>query len=156
MKYKEYLEIKHWKDFRKKILSKRNSCQCCGSKKDIFNIHHRNYNNLFNETNKDVLVLCKKCHYKFHKRKKWKKWMRLGKDLHFTEAQNQDSAIYNVKSKIKRKCNRCGEYHSIFYKQYELIKRLVIICPNSKPRLQSIPFEENLDILTINGFLKKN
>jgi len=66
MPYKEYLQTFHWKEFRKKVL-KRYSCKCqlCGHGGEL-NVHHNNYAHRGEEDYKDVLLLCKICHSKFH------------------------------------------------------------------------------------------
>jgi len=66
MPYKEYLETKHWEITRKRILEKANyKCQLCSSKKNL-NVHHNTYKNRGQEKDEDLIVLCKKCHTKFH------------------------------------------------------------------------------------------
>ena len=79
---KNYYSSKHWKQFRDKYLKDFNVvCSVChrrrwtlykintkkhkkGDSKRLlnFNIHHLNYDNLYNETSKDVIPLCKFCH----------------------------------------------------------------------------------------------
>lgn len=64
--YKEYLESPHWKETRLKALDRAGyRCQLCCSKVDL-NVHHNTYKNLNNEDPKDLFVLCRKCHAKFH------------------------------------------------------------------------------------------
>ncbi len=64
--YNNYLLSKEWKDKRKQILKTRNQCQCCKSQK-ILQIHHLHYRNIFCEDlEKDLVVLCKKCHQLVH------------------------------------------------------------------------------------------
>lgn len=64
--YKEYLNSKHWKETRLKALDKAGyRCQLCSSNIDL-NVHHNTYDNLGNEDSKDLIVLCRKCHAKFH------------------------------------------------------------------------------------------
>ncbi len=72
--YEDYLKSDKWKEFRKSILElnysrkhkDKNYCEMCGWDFADFEleIHHINYNNLFNETMLDVHVLCKGCHIK--------------------------------------------------------------------------------------------
>lgn len=40
-------------------------CFRCGSRERL-NVHHKNYKNLGNETDKDLVVLCENCHKKLH------------------------------------------------------------------------------------------
>lgn len=63
--YQNYLESKWWISFRKWILCDNDNCKMCGSKEHL-NIHHLNYNNLYNETEHDVIVVCKSCHKSIH------------------------------------------------------------------------------------------
>ena len=66
--YTEYLQTKHWKDIRKKALIRANhKCRMCGSKEKL-QVHHNTYNNLGNERNEDLTVLCKECHEFLHDR----------------------------------------------------------------------------------------
>lgn len=64
--YNNYLLSKEWRDKRIKILQTRNCCECCKSQK-ILQIHHLHYRNIFCEDlDKDLVVLCKKCHKIVH------------------------------------------------------------------------------------------
>ena len=64
--YKEYLQTEHWQQTRKEALRRANyRCQLCGNRGKL-NIHHNNYENLYNEKDSDVIVLCGDCHEKFH------------------------------------------------------------------------------------------
>lgn len=69
--YKEYLLSDHWVEFSFYIKNKINSCQLCSSKTKL-QLHHNNYDCLYNEKESDVVVLCKKCHEKFHNIRKGK------------------------------------------------------------------------------------
>lgn len=64
--YQEYLSSDHWKETRLKALSiAGNRCQLCSSR-DNLNVHHNTYANKGNEDLKDLVVLCRECHAKFH------------------------------------------------------------------------------------------
>lgn len=64
--YKEYLNSPHWKEIRLKALARAgNRCQLCSST-DSLNVHHNTYRNRGNEDLKDLVVLCRNCHEKFH------------------------------------------------------------------------------------------
>ena len=69
MPYNEYLQTKHWKNVRTKILDKIHKCQLCSSKYNL-QIHHNTYENLGEERYEDLIVLCENCHNKFHDRNK--------------------------------------------------------------------------------------
>lgn len=63
--YKEYLQTEHWLTLSTKIKEDIGKCQLCGSTHRL-EVHHNNYDNLWNETSKDLIVLCHNCHSKFH------------------------------------------------------------------------------------------
>jgi len=63
--YKEYLKTKHWKSFKiwyYKNYSK--TCFCCNG--DGKELHHIRYDNLFRESEKDVVCVCRECHEEIH------------------------------------------------------------------------------------------
>ena len=67
--YKTYIQSEGWKavtKFLKRSMDYR--CQVCGQKGSEYtlHIHHNNYNNLGQESIKDLIVLCEECHQKFH------------------------------------------------------------------------------------------
>lgn len=65
--YSEYLKSEHWQKTRKRALSRaKYKCQLCGNKNEKLNVHHNTYENLGNEKNEDLIVLCESCHSKFH------------------------------------------------------------------------------------------
>ena len=65
-KYRAYLESEKWKSIRnKKISESGNRCQLC-NKSGLLNVHHRTYDNVFNEKMEDLIVLCRECHAHFH------------------------------------------------------------------------------------------
>ena len=64
--YKEYLKSDHWKAIRLKALDRAGyRCQLCSSKQHL-NVHHNTYVNRGHEDLKDLVVLCRECHKKFH------------------------------------------------------------------------------------------
>ena len=157
MDYKEYLKSKHWIEFRKKILKVRTRCQSCGESYARFNIHHKHYNSLGREKNEDVLVLCEECHHENHK-KRFNRYKRMGWMMDLKNKSKR--ARSGAKSKyeelrggtIKRICRRCGEEHFIYYKNYEKCGlRMLMFCPESKPRTEFLRVEKDLDIPTLEG-----
>jgi len=64
--YHEYLQSKQWK-VRSNQARKRAGyrCQLCNSKKSL-EVHHRTYERIGFESQDDLIVLCNKCHEKFH------------------------------------------------------------------------------------------
>lgn len=147
MRYRDYLQSKHWLDFRKEILKVRNRCQRCGTKSSL-NLHHKHYRCLGKEKNEDIIVLCELCHDSYHKKRKWIKKYQAGNALNFTEATAKDRIIFNA-SNVLRKCGRCGGEHGVFYKIFRNgDKVLSIACPESKPRVTFLPYED-LDVPTL-------
>jgi len=64
--YNEYLETKHWKRVAKAVRKAYgNRCQLCHSDSRL-NVHHNNYECKWNETLRDVLLLCQDCHRTHH------------------------------------------------------------------------------------------
>lgn len=69
MKYKDYLKSEHWKQVRKWCLEK---CgyKCGFCKKEFhpsnLQVHHWTYENLGKELERDLIVLCNRCHEKVH------------------------------------------------------------------------------------------
>jgi len=65
--YKEYLHTHYWYLVSKVKKSLEPVCQICREEKRL-NVHHKTYENKGNELLhlNDLIVLCKKCHEKFH------------------------------------------------------------------------------------------
>ena len=74
--YSAYLQTKHWKAMKEKVYEEYGGiCGVCGElvPKEFSNVHHRTYKRIGNEKMSDLILLCKSCHGKLHKRKnKWK------------------------------------------------------------------------------------
>jgi len=65
MEYKTYLQSQDWKIKRNKKLERKLFCSICGTKNKI-DIHHLQYKNLFDIRMKDLLRLCRDCHFILH------------------------------------------------------------------------------------------
>lgn len=65
MDYNAYLKTEYWKSKSQKLKIKIGKCQACSSTEKL-EVHHNNYDCLFGETELDLIVLCHKCHSKFH------------------------------------------------------------------------------------------
>lgn len=64
--YDRYRNSDAWKIKREGALARAASrCQLCRSTKKL-NVHHNTYENLGNERDEDLFVLCKRCHSIFH------------------------------------------------------------------------------------------
>ncbi len=60
--YLDYLKSKEWAEIRIELFNSRGrKCERCESTKRI-HIHHKNYDNIFNEEPTDLEILCNKCH----------------------------------------------------------------------------------------------
>lgn len=80
IKYKEYIKSKEWKKRRKKIFEKRGrECEQCGFGYYL-HVHHKTYDNLGNEKDDDLQILCYRCHMSKHE-KYFKKYVLKKKKL---------------------------------------------------------------------------
>ncbi len=71
-KYAAYLQTPHWRAFRYTALQSYGyTCQLCRREyrhaQQFINVHHKNYDHLYREKFRDVLVLCVRCHETIHK-----------------------------------------------------------------------------------------
>lgn len=69
--YHTYLRSRHWQNFRGHMFTIQKKCQLCGSTEKL-QVHHKWYGTrkksiLYRETKDDVVVLCDRCHQKYHK-----------------------------------------------------------------------------------------
>ncbi len=65
-----YLRSHRWRTFRRRIAIQRNyTCEMCHLFCGVYyDIHHTNYSNLGDESDHDVVLLCRACHAKKHGR----------------------------------------------------------------------------------------
>lgn len=67
MPYEEYLETPGWRTIRRlKLRQARHACQLCNSDDRQLHVHHRTYERRGRERLEDLLVLCERCHGRFH------------------------------------------------------------------------------------------
>lgn len=71
MSYSDFLKTPYWDGVRNYKLKKSGYCCELCKKKGVLNVHHKNYENhglehLERVADKDLIVLCKDCHEKFH------------------------------------------------------------------------------------------
>lgn len=67
MPYNEYLKTPEWQLRRKNHLrSAGYKCQLCNNGDTVLDVHHRTYENRGDEHYRDLIVLCRDCHSKFH------------------------------------------------------------------------------------------
>lgn len=65
-KYQKYLTSEKWKNIREKVKERDNFlCQQCKLKK-AEEVHHLNYENVFNEKMEDLISVCSECHMELH------------------------------------------------------------------------------------------
>lgn len=89
--YKEYLKSKDWADKRKKKLKGKKKCAFCQTTTKL-EPHHLIYKDLFSVENKDLRVVCRKCHLEIHK------LMKEGKIIFSTKDPNK--RYYIIKRKL--------------------------------------------------------
>jgi len=59
--YRRYLRSDEWKEKRKEFLESEDyECEVCGERAN--QVHHKNYDSIYEEEKDDVEVLCKECH----------------------------------------------------------------------------------------------
>lgn len=64
--YPQYLQTWHWRMTREAAIERAGgTCQLCGETAGL-QVHHNNYDSLFDERPEDLVVLCRHCHAKFH------------------------------------------------------------------------------------------
>lgn len=66
MDYTEYLKTDHWHEFRARAINNAGRRCCLCSECRCLEVHHNNYDCLWEEKFSDVAVLCRGCHEKFH------------------------------------------------------------------------------------------
>lgn len=67
MPYKEYLQTPEWQAQRLRTLRfAKYSCQICNTAETTLDVHHRTYERRGHEYHRDLVVLCRGCHGKFH------------------------------------------------------------------------------------------
>lgn len=72
--YRWYLTTEHWKTFRLHALEEHGKiCKDCGATDTSLHVHHLTYENLWEETLDDVVILCHSCHWARHPEKKTSK-----------------------------------------------------------------------------------
>jgi 5-methylcytosine-specific restriction endonuclease McrA len=63
----KYREQPEWQVRRVQALVRAgNQCQACSSRDTTLDVHHNSYQNYGDEKPQDLVVLCRKCHRKFH------------------------------------------------------------------------------------------
>ena len=65
LKYKTYIESEEWQERSRNFLNKYPLCEFCGIEKSN-QVHHKTYENIGNETDKDLTAVCDICHSHIH------------------------------------------------------------------------------------------
>lgn len=69
-----YLKSPHWENTREKTLKRDEYrcrfCGCSSTKSNCLEVHHRDYDNLWRETDSTLITLCKRCHNGMHRIKR--------------------------------------------------------------------------------------
>jgi hypothetical protein len=88
-----YLKSDEWKSKRQNTLKRDNfKCVCCNS--EATQVHHVNYNNVYQEKEKQLISVCNDCHNKIH----------FGPKIYF------NSLVANFGD--LKLCQNCNEYHN--------------------------------------------
>ena len=66
--YRKYLKTEHWIELSIKMKEEYKTCPFCGTSENL-RVHHLNYDNLGNEKDADLMVLCNYCHTQVHRGK---------------------------------------------------------------------------------------
>lgn len=84
MNYSEYISSVKWKATRKRILERDNNhCMLCHSEERL-EVHHNSYENLFNESDDDLVTLCRECHERvtnFQRSKRYSKRIHVPEEI---------------------------------------------------------------------------
>lgn len=61
--YQSYLRSPQWRAKRSRIIADRGGlCEVCGARDVVFHLHHLTYVRLYDEMDRDLLVVCEQCH----------------------------------------------------------------------------------------------
>jgi len=71
MPYADYLQTEEWQATRRRMLDLAESrCAVCNAGDAILHVHHRTYEHLGSESDRDLIVLCAVCHKLYHTKDK--------------------------------------------------------------------------------------
>jgi hypothetical protein len=98
--YENYIGSEKWRQKSTALREKVGKCQLCGRKTlDLLRTHHNTYENLGQEEEYDLIVLCEDCHRLFHSQKKATSynrntWIRITKGDFYAGKYRRKSAPY--------------------------------------------------------------
>lgn len=91
--YKAYLNSPRWQAIRKRLYREYDyKCDRCGSSKNI-QVHHLTYENLGEEKDEDLVVLCQKCHSELHEPFNSIDYLLLAEGYAYGELDSEDEKI---------------------------------------------------------------
>jgi hypothetical protein len=62
-RYEAHLRSPYWRELKEKVIARRgNRCEACGDEGSPVDLHHETYETFPRERQKDVRLLCRKCH----------------------------------------------------------------------------------------------
>lgn len=102
--YQAYLNSPRWQAIRKRLYREYEyKCAMCGSPKNL-NVHHITYENLGEEKDEDLTVLCQQCHSDIHGKRTFfddlcLAWERLFEEWE-AETDKDEKEIKNIQLKI--------------------------------------------------------
>lgn len=68
-RYRLYLKSDAWKLKRMRLINRaEHRCTDCGKPRLILQLHHLTYERIYNELDSDLVVLCRACHKRRHKK----------------------------------------------------------------------------------------
>ena len=102
--YREYLKSDDWKQKRSRKWEKSSKrCAICGSVENL-DTHHLNYKNLFDVTNGDLKLFCRRCHYLAHD------LMSQGK-IKFKDTDDSNKKYWRIRNKVRNYLGLDDERH---------------------------------------------
>lgn len=60
-----YLRSRHWRWIKARKFKEQKRCEVCGEKRHL-DVHHASYSNLWHESLRELIVLCRPCHAREH------------------------------------------------------------------------------------------
>ena len=98
LEYIEYIHSKEWRIICKRIHKRDRVCQGCGTR-DHLDVHHKTYKNFKNESDEELILVCRKCHNTIHASHKLN---RYGKNLSKTTGKVLERLRMNPLKEVRR------------------------------------------------------
>ena len=165
--YVEYINSKHWENFKREYSSKNkiDRCYLCSRKLKEYHFHHTNYENVGNEKANDVRVVCPSCHRIYHDNNK-RKLIELVEKERYRPYSDTQKAPYIVKwekfvginKQITKILSYCQRHGKDFKKEHviAMIQKAMKMY-NAKDAVDRKWYKENCTqkIATINSSLER-